>query len=189
MSNTPYKRRNYFIKQNLQGRYILGYFLLALGAVFFFVLIFSLLTANTMTISYEGHTLRLGRTPFILVKQFLAANWLFLLLGSGGLVGAAMLLTHRIAGPIYKFEKYLDTLIEGSLGAPLHLRTHDEGKEVAEKLAAVSRKFAGTWQELDVLTGELERLAAEAQERVPPERLSELSRNFRSLLERFKVVS
>jgi methyl-accepting chemotaxis protein len=188
MSSKPYKRRNYFIKQNLQGRYILGYFLLALGAVFFFSLIFFLLSSNTMTISYEDHTLRLGRTPFMLIKQFLTANWLFLLLGSGVLVAAAMLLTHRIAGPIYKFEKYLDEMLAGHLGAPLYLRTHDEGKELGEKLAAVSRRMAETWSELDTLVREQEVLATTEPGSPNAERMAEQNRRFRQILDRFRVA-
>jgi len=187
MSSKPYKRRNYFIKQDLQGRYILGYFLLALGAVIFFVLIFAMLTSNTMTISYEENTLRLGRTPLILLKQFFAANWVFLLLGSGVLVVLAMMLTHRFAGPLYKFEKYIEEMSSGRLGAPLYLRTHDEGKELAGKIGAMSQQLAQSWRELDEIARQLEQEGGARLDCDGCRRSAELLRQLRRVLDRYTV--
>lgn len=93
-----------------------------------------LFSADTLTISYSDHDLELGQTPFMLFKEALKANWILFTLGSTFLVLGSMLLSHRIAGPIYRFEKTLDLMLSGKLTDVIHLREKDEGKELAEKI-------------------------------------------------------
>ena len=42
--------------------------------------------------------------------------------------------THRIAGPIYSFERHLDQIIAGERPNPVQLRDTDELQELCEKL-------------------------------------------------------
>ena len=129
-----YKRRNFFIKRDFQGRLILGYFLFVTGGCLFFIVLLGLFSADSMTISYNNHDIQFGQTPFMLIKSVLAAHWIFIVLGGAFLVLAAMLITHRIAGPIFRFEKALDSMNSGNLCDTIYLRGKDEGKELAEKI-------------------------------------------------------
>lgn len=135
MTNTGgYKRRNYFINKEFQGRTIFNYFiLLALGSLVF-VAIFSFFSSNTLSIVYENYQLRLGTTPGILFKKMLSTQWLFIVLGGLTVVFVTLHLTHRVAGPFYRFEKSLDEMIGHDLSKPIVLRQKDEGKSLAEKI-------------------------------------------------------
>lgn len=46
----------------------------------------------------------------------------------------ALILSHRIAGPIYRMEKELDERIDGSKQGPIRLRKKDELKLLADKI-------------------------------------------------------
>ncbi|MBM3245635.1 MAG: hypothetical protein FJZ15_07605 [Candidatus Omnitrophica bacterium] len=46
---------------------------------------------------------------------------------------AALIISHRIAGPIYRMEKELDERISGAKHGPIHLRKKDEFKALVEK--------------------------------------------------------
>ena len=129
-----HKRRNFFIKKDFQGKLILGYFLFVTGGCIFFLVILGLFSADTLTISYNNHDLQLGQTPIMLLKKTLAAHWVFIVFGSAFLVAAAMLLTHRIAGPLFRLEKALDNMLQGKLDDTIYLRTNDEGKDLAKKI-------------------------------------------------------
>ncbi len=129
-----FKRRNYFIKKDFQGKLILGYFLFVSGGCLFFLLLLGLFSADTLTISYSNHDLQFGQTPMMLLKQTLAAHWVFIVLGGSFLVAAAMFLTHRIAGPLFRLEKTLDSMLKGKLDDTIYLRTNDEGKDLAKKI-------------------------------------------------------
>ena len=50
-----------------------------------------------------------------------------------------LVFTHRVAGPIYRFEQTLDRLARGEDIASVKIRKGDELKEMADKLNAVIR--------------------------------------------------
>lgn len=129
-----YKRRKFFIKKDFQGKLILGCFLLVAGGGLLFNVLLGLLSADTLTISYTNKDLQLGQTPFMLIKQVLTANWFLLVIGGGFVMLASLLLSHRIAGPLYRFETTLDNMQQGRLDNIIQLRDKDEGKELARKI-------------------------------------------------------
>jgi methyl-accepting chemotaxis protein len=129
-----YKRRNIFIKKDFQGKLILGYFLFVTGGCLFFIVLLAFFSADTLTVSYTNNDLQLGQTPIMLMKSVLAAHWVFIVVGTMFLVVAAMLITHRIAGPLFRIEKALDNMVSGNLNDVIFLREKDEGKDLAQKL-------------------------------------------------------
>lgn len=140
-----YKRRKFFIKKDFQGKLILGCFLLVAGGGLLFNVLLGLLSADTVTTSYTNNDLQLGQTPFMLIKQVLTANWFLLVIGGGFVMLASLLLSHRIAGPLYRFETTLDNMQQGRLDNIIQLRDKDEGKELARKInefnAQLSQSF------------------------------------------------
>ncbi|MBI9089264.1 MAG: methyl-accepting chemotaxis protein [Desulfobacterium sp.] len=128
------KRRNYFINKEFQGKYIFKYFLLvALGSILF-SLIFSFFSSNTLSIVYENYHLKIGTTPGILLTKMLSTQWFFIVIGGGGTIVFTLFLTHRIAGPFYRFEKTLDAMVEKDLSQIIVLREKDEGKALAKQI-------------------------------------------------------
>jgi methyl-accepting chemotaxis protein len=126
-----YKRRNFFINKELQGRYMLIFFIFAVLGSIIYAAIFSMLTADSLTIVYKDNNLTIGKTPYILMAEMMKANWILIL--SGGVVGViiAMFLTHRFAGPVFKLERAVREMAAGNLLADVRLRKGDEGKELA----------------------------------------------------------
>jgi methyl-accepting chemotaxis protein len=132
--NPTFKRRNYFINKELQGKYIFKAFLLvALGSILF-ALIFSFFSANTLSIVYDNYHLRLGTTPGILLNKILRSQWLFIVLGGIAIAVITLFLTHRVAGPFFRFEKTLDNMTAKDISVRIALRPKDEGKELASKI-------------------------------------------------------
>ncbi len=144
--DTRYKRKIYFINKELQGKMIFQYFLLlALGSVLF-IGIFSIFSSSTLSIVYEDYQLQLGTTPGILFRKILSTQWLFIVLGGLALCMITLRLSHRVAGPFYRFEKVLDAMIQGDVSQPIMLREKDEGKILAQKInefnGLISRDFS-----------------------------------------------
>ena len=130
----PYKRRKFFIKKDFQGKLILSCFLFVTGGGLLFNVLLGLLSADSLTISYNNQDIQLGQTPFMLLKQVLTANWLLIVIGGGFVMLASLLLSHRIAGPLFRFESTVDNMKSGYLDNIIHLRDKDEGKELAQKI-------------------------------------------------------
>lgn len=102
-----YKRKTFFIKKDFQGKLLLGCCLFITGA---------------------------GLLFNILLKQLPTANWIMVIIGGILLMVASSLLSHRIAGPMFRFESTLDNMKKGRLDITIHLRNKDEGKELAQKI-------------------------------------------------------
>ncbi len=128
------RTRNFFIKKDFQGKIILAIFLAVTLSCLFFIVIFGFFSADTLTISYKNNQLHMGQTPAMLLKNALAANWLFLVICGTLLVLGAIIGTHRIAGPLFRFEKTLDSMIKKNLRDTIYLRGKDEGKDLAAKI-------------------------------------------------------
>jgi methyl-accepting chemotaxis protein len=132
-------RRKFFIKKDLQGKYIFKYFLLfGLGSILF-TLIFSFFSSNTLSIVYEDYRLQLGTTPGILMNRILSTQWILIVVGGILMMVVTLLLTHRIAGPFFRFETTLDEMIERNLSCRIFLRKKDEGKELGQKINELNR--------------------------------------------------
>ncbi len=151
-----WKRRNFFIKKELQGRYIFSFFILVILGSILYTAIFSFLSANTLTIVYKGNNLILGQTPYILFTQMLKANWILMLSGGVIVVVISVFLTHRFAGPIYRFERTIDEMARGNLDFNITLRRHDEGKELADAINRLKNTLSSNVESMRELSYSIE---------------------------------
>jgi methyl-accepting chemotaxis protein len=158
-----WRRRNYFIKKELQGKYIFTFFLLVLAGSVLFTAIFSFMSADTMTIVYKDSSLRLGRTPMILSREILGAHWLFIVIGGLLVVVLAMFMTHRFAGPMYRLEKSVEEMIRGNFNFEIRLRAKDEAKELAAMMNELNTVLSERLKEIKTLTGTIGRHIEEAR--------------------------
>ncbi len=180
MTNLGYKRRNIFIKKNLQGKLILGYFIFVVTGCLLFTVILAFLSADSLTVVYQDNDLRIGQTPFMLVRQLLTANWIFLVAGSFFVVIIAMMITHRLAGPLFRLERAVDNMSNGQLNDVIHLREKDEGKELAAKLNLFNSKLSRDFQHIGKKSRNMEDLLAQYSS-LDPENAS--SDDYRSLFQ------
>jgi|WetSurMetagenome_2_1015567.scaffolds.fasta_scaffold02389_6 methyl-accepting chemotaxis protein len=138
-----YKRRNFFIKKEMQGKYIFSFFIFIIFTSVLYASIFSMLSADSFTIVYKDNNLTIGKTPLILFAELLKANWIIILLGGIAGVIIAMFLTHRFAGPIYRLERSVQEMSGGNLAFDVTLRKSDDGKELAAALNGFKNELAG----------------------------------------------
>jgi len=163
-----FKRRNYFIKKDFQGKMILGFFLFVMGSIILFAVLFGMFSADSITISYRDNNLQLGQTPMMLLKNALAANWVFIIFGGSLLVLAVLLISHHIAGPQYRFEKALQNMLDGNLNDPIHLRTHDEGSVLAGRINDFNTLLSEKLREVDQHAESIDRLLEQMAATDPP---------------------
>jgi methyl-accepting chemotaxis protein len=150
-----WRRRNYFIKKELQGKYIFSFFILVITGSILFTLIFSLLSFDTLTIVYKNYNLQIGKTPLILLKEILGAHWIFIFTAGLAVVIISMFLTHRFAGPMYRFEKSLEEMIRGNFNFEIRLRKKDESKELARMMNQLMSMLSSKLKEMRHLTDEI----------------------------------
>ena len=127
------QRRTIFIKTGFQLKLIFSTFFFFCGGCFLFLLALALLATDSSPLTSQlpdDSTI----APLLLVKHYLAGNWILFAIGGIVLIISSIILSHRVAGPLYRFEHTLDLMNQGDLQATIKLRDKDEGKPLAEKI-------------------------------------------------------
>ncbi|MEK6540080.1 MAG: methyl-accepting chemotaxis protein, partial [Deltaproteobacteria bacterium] len=96
--------------------------------------LFLYLSKGTLTTGYSGSELRIARTYDFFLPMLLLSN--LIIVGISAVIGIAVLifLSHRLAGPLYRFENILDTIKKGDLTQRFKLREKDQFVELANSI-------------------------------------------------------
>lgn len=117
-----------------------------------------------------------------LVYIFHAANMVLLirlLLITPIFIIIGVIFSHRIAGPVYRIGKYIDSLVQGNYSQGLTLRKKDELKDLAAKMTQLCYKLRGDKEKRDKL---LDGLVRSLEERnVSPDVLQEVKAKLEEL--------
>lgn len=135
------RRINYLVKSGLQLKYV-AYTALLMVAI---VLISSYLSYQT-AYSALSSTLQSVYPQSHLQKLLQEVNMLFvgrMLLILPAIVLCVVLISHRIAGPIYRIRRTLKALARGEFGDPVVLRKRDELKDLANDVNELAAKYQG----------------------------------------------
>ena len=195
---TRNKRRNFFIDKDFQGRFIFSAFISVVVGSVLFALLFSFFSSNTLSIVYDNYHLRLGTTPSLLLNKIFSAQWFFIVLGGVGISALFLFLSHRVAGPFYRFEQSFDKMMAGDFSGELQLRKNDEGKKLGEKINSFSdmmchrlgevRRAAGKINECcDVLAGQIDERAGLESYKTELEKIRQLNQVCLANVEEFKL--
>ncbi|MEX1024402.1 MAG: hypothetical protein WD226_04930 [Planctomycetota bacterium] len=125
-----YNRKRRLIKSGLQLRLIAVFFSVACLASIFQIFLVNRVVVGVASELPSGGLELLGLLPSILETGILVT--VGVLLPTILLIG--VLATHRIAGPIYRFEKYLRDVAMGVAQGPCHLRKNDELGDLCDML-------------------------------------------------------
>ncbi|OGQ46663.1 MAG: hypothetical protein A2W63_02990 [Deltaproteobacteria bacterium RIFCSPLOWO2_02_44_9] len=135
MDNNPFfRRRNYFIKKNFQVNFTVKFLIIILIEAFLAAGLFLYMSKGTLTTGYLGSELRIARTYDFFLPMLLLSN--LIIVGISAVIGIGVLifLSHRIAGPLYRFENILNSIKKGDLTQRFKLRENDQFAELANSI-------------------------------------------------------
>ena len=133
-SSAQNKRRNYFIKKEFQMKFILKFCsLICVACIMMGILIYALST-RTITTSFENLRLVAKGTSDFIFPALALSSLIAITLVSLACIFIVLFISHRIAGPLYRFEKSLEQIASGDLTVHTRLREKDEIKILAETL-------------------------------------------------------
>lgn len=184
------RRKTYFIKGGGQGKLIANFLTLIFIGGIAFTTIFSFLAVDTFTFLYKTYDLQPGKTSFFLLKEIIKEQWLIIILGAAVIIITAIFLTHRFAGPIFRFEKTLSEMINGNLDIEIRLRKKDECKDLARLINQFNNQLSSNIIELKQLSENIEKSLSEISQSIPPEKKDDLPQieNLRGFNGRFMEI-
>ena len=170
MTKNNYKRRHYFVKKDYQAKFILKFCLIVLGGTFVSSGLLFLFTQGTLTSSYDQFGLVVKDTAFAILPSVLLANIITLILVALVTIVAVLLISHKLAGPMFRFEKELGEIGEGDLRKEIRFREKDQFKKMAESLNNMTTSLRS---KILAVRGEVAQLLEFARKQNDPERLIE----------------
>lgn len=133
MSNQkkPYKRRQFFIKKDFQSRFILCFCLLILlGNILATSLVLYFFKGN-LTSMFQNSRLVVTDTAHFILPAVLYTNLITIVIISLSVIGFTLLVSHKIAGPLFRLEQDIAVIATGDLTHTIHLRKGDQFRELS----------------------------------------------------------
>ncbi|MBI5623675.1 MAG: methyl-accepting chemotaxis protein [Elusimicrobia bacterium] len=156
-----FQRRTVLVKRSLQLKYI--------GMVFLSVLISSLIVGGDIYYSMARVILTENPSLAPAISQFNVIILVKLILYLGLMVLISLYVSHRFAGPIYRFEKSAQAVSGGDLTHRVALRTGDELMELQDEFNAMVASLQSLIEKDRALTRRLEERVAAAAKKLPEE--------------------
>jgi len=130
----PEKRRIHYIKKDFQFKFILKFcLLLLLGAVISTVLL-SVFAKGTLTTSFKGSHLVIERTYTAVLPALIYTNLITVVLITLATILVTLYVSHKLAGPMFRFEADLKMIGAGDLTKRIKVRQNDQLTDFADSL-------------------------------------------------------
>ncbi|MDD5773483.1 MAG: hypothetical protein PHX78_08490 [bacterium] len=135
------KRSNYFIKKTFQLKFI-GVFLalIILGSMILGWVIYRITNQSLARAFYQSH-LQIKSTWEILFPSVAVATLLAIFISGTISVVMVLIFSHKIAGPLFRFEKNLEEVAKGDLTVKTKLRDTDQLEMLADKLNILTKEL------------------------------------------------
>lgn len=132
--SAKFKRKNIFIKKGFQTNFSLKFLVLIVIESFMVSGLFSYLLRGTVITGYTGSELVIARTGEYFMPKLLLANLAVIVITASAGFLILLLVSHKIAGPLYRFEKSLEETGKGDLTHRFKLRSDDQMGVLAQRL-------------------------------------------------------
>jgi methyl-accepting chemotaxis protein len=183
------RRKKYFIKKKFQIGFAFRFLLLIVIEAGLIIGLFLYSSNNTITTGYVNSSLRVESTPHF----FLVPLLLIMLIAGLGIAIAAMvvftLLSHRIAGPLYRFEQFLNETTNGDLTKRVCLRKTDQLLELMEALNVTTSFFDKKIGKIKDTITELKKLLSQKENEANNEKIHKTIELLKEEIDHFKVTS
>lgn len=142
------RRKIYFIEKDFQTRFIVKFcFLVILGSLFIGILLY-IFTLKSTTVSFENLRATVKTTADFLFPLLLQTIIITTIIVGIATIILTLFVSHKIAGPLYRFKKELGSVGKGDLSRNFQIRKNDQLQDLAESMNEMINKLRANLTEL-----------------------------------------
>lgn len=141
MNNSQPTRRRIFIKKSFQVRFILGAFAVILLSGLCSALLIYWITADDLQARSLSAHVDIAQTTDRLGLSILIGNVVAIMVAGAVAVISVLYASHRIAGPLHRFETLCEEVGKGNLDYAAQLRENDQLQELARSFSTMVAKL------------------------------------------------
>lgn len=193
------RRKTYLIQRVFQTKFIVLFLLLViLGSAISGGLLYEK-TSKELGDSYgEAHS-KLKTTGEIILPNVLIVNVIAIVVIGIGTIALTVFISHKVAGPLYRFEKNAEQIARGDLTVVTRLRESDQVKSLADAFSKMTvelrEKLLDIRQDSEKLPILIDEIKTMSQKKTLSSeelagitaRLSQISSNLQNALKNFKL--
>ena len=179
-----YKRKQLYIKKDYQLRFILKFCLIILAGAFISTGLLFLFSQGTLTSSFEHSRLVVKNTSFAILPAAILTNIITLILITLASIVVVLFISHKIAGPMFRFEKDLNEIGQGEFTKKITLRKKDQFTDMADNLNNMTTNLH---DKVLAIQTEVEQLLESASKHKTPELIGGLNHLHQSIHKHFKI--
>jgi methyl-accepting chemotaxis protein len=135
--------RKYFINRKFQLEFSFRFLLIIAAASIAVMLLFFYNSRGTLSVGYTGTEVKMLQTGAYFLPSLILSTVVIVIFSCLTGAFAMIMLSHRIAGPIFRFNSTLDELIAGNLTRRFNLRGKDQFMDLADRINALSAVMDG----------------------------------------------
>ena len=128
------KRKHYFVMKGFQLKFMLQFCILVLIGVTLSTGLLFLFSRDTLTSSFQQSRLVIKNTAFAILPTAIYTNLVTLALIAIAAIIVILFISHKLAGPLFRFEKELKEIGQGDLTTVVRLRKKDQITRLADTL-------------------------------------------------------
>ena len=128
------KRRQHFVQKEFQSKFILKFCMVSFTGIIISIGLLFLFSKNTLTSSFEQSKLVIKNTASAILPSVFLSHLIALVLITLLAIVVTLLISHKLAGPLFRFQKELREIGEGNLTQVIKLRKNDQVKAMADSL-------------------------------------------------------
>ncbi len=130
----PIKRRQLYINRDFQTRFILKFCLILLlgGAISIGLTFFN--TQESLTSSFSNSKLVIQNTSLAIMPSVIYTTLISTLVIGLIVIMVTLLASHKIAGPMFRFEQDINNIAAGDLKSRIDIRKEDQFQAIATSL-------------------------------------------------------
>jgi len=179
------KRRQYFVQKNFQFKFILKFCIVLLIGIIISIGLLCLFSMNTLTSSFEQSKLIIKNTASAILPSVFLSHLIALVLITLLAIVVTLLISHKLAGPLFRFQKELKEIGEGNLTQVIKLRKNDQITAMADSLnqmrTDLQNKILGIKEEVEQI------IESASGQDIPPGLIQQLNHLNQKIGSDFKI--
>ncbi len=128
------KRRIYFIDKKFQTKFIFKFCLIVVVASLALTALLIYFSQGSTTVAIENTKVKVMSTADFMLPVFIQTIAIVFAAAALAVLILSLLVSHKIAGPLYRIKREIDALKEGDFRRSFNLRKKDQLKDLAQSL-------------------------------------------------------
>ncbi|MFH2218495.1 MAG: methyl-accepting chemotaxis protein [Pseudomonadota bacterium] len=180
-----HKRRQFYIKKNYQFKFILKFCLLVFGGALISMVLLFFLSRGTLTFSFVNSRLIVRDTAMAILPATFLTNIVTLIVITLSTIVVVLFISHKIAGPMFRFEKDFEEIAAGNLTKKVRLRRTDQLNDLTDSINNMTSSLHA--KVLNVRDGLGQIIASAEKEHISEQFINDLDRLQQSITDNFRL--